>query len=80
MMKRSCYRMTISQFRMFFSGPNRVQDVLLVVEVTVLHLIQLIKEGRMPQFTLLSTKCEKCQHFRYSAPNEETEHYVRLRK
>ena len=69
-----------SQFRMVFSGPNHVQDVLLAVEVTVVHLIQLIKEGRMPQFTLLATKFEKRQHFRYSALSEEMEHDVSLRK
>ena len=33
----------------------------------------------MPQFTSLSTKCKKCEHFRYSAPSEETEHDVSLR-
>ena len=65
---------------MVFSGPNHVQDVLLVVEVTVVHLNQLIKEGRMPQFFLLATKFEKRQHFRYSAPSEEMEHDVSLRK
>ena len=31
-----------SQFRVVFSGPNHV----LVVEVTVVHLIQFIKDGR----------------------------------